>query len=118
MDLEAARDHCLSLPEATEGFPFGPDVLVFKVAGKMFALLSLEAVPPSMNVKCDPERAIELRAQYPAVQPGYHMSKKHWNTVVLDGTVPTDLVRGFIDDSWRLVASKLPKRDRVRLGLA
>jgi len=118
MDLEAARDHCLSLPESTEGFPFGPDVLVFKVAGKMFALLSLEAVPPSMNVKCDPERAIELRAQYPAVQPGYHMSKKHWNTVVLDGTVPTDLVRGFIDDSWRLVASKLPKRDRVRLGLA
>ena len=118
MDLEAARDHCLSLPESTEGFPFGPDVLVFKVAGKMFALLSLEAVSPSMNVKCDPERAIELRAQYPAVKPGYHMSKKHWNTVVLDGSVPTDVVRSFIDDSWRLVASKLKKADRVRLGLA
>lgn len=117
MDIEAARDHCLSLPESTEGFPFGPDVLVFKVAGKMFALLSFEAIPPSMNVKCDPERAIELRAQYPAVTPGYHMSKKHWNTVTLDGTVPSDVVRSFIDDSWRLVASKLKKADRVRLGL-
>ncbi len=117
MDLDAIRAHFLDYEQCTEGFPFGPDVLVFKVAGKMFGLISIDAVPPRINVKCDPDRALELRAQYAAVEPGYHMSKKHWNTVVLDGSVPDDLVRGWVDGSYSLVAEGLPKKVRDTLGL-
>jgi predicted DNA-binding protein (MmcQ/YjbR family) len=85
MDIEQLREFCLSKPEVEECFPFGPTTLVFKVNGKIFLLASLESQPLQINVKCDPEEAIELREQYPAVIPGYHMNKKWWNTVIIDG---------------------------------
>ena len=117
MDLDLIREHCLARPETTEGFPFGEDVLVFKVAGKMFATLALERVPQSMNLKCQPDVARKLRDEWDAVQPGYHMNKKHWNTVVLDGTVPPATLKGWIDESYRLVAAGLPKYKQRELGL-
>ena len=117
MDFEAFRDRCLTLPGVTEGFPFGPDVLVFKVAGKMFALLALEAIPPTANLKCDPERAIELRDAYDGITPGYHMNKQHWNTVRLDGSVPAPLLEELLQHSFDLIASKLPKSTHRELGL-
>ena len=117
MDLEAFRIRCLAYPGVTEGFPFGPDVLVFKVAGKMFALLALEGIPPTANLKCDPERAITLRESHDAITPGYHMNKQHWNTVRLDGALPAALVEELLDHSFTLIASKLPKKTRRELGL-
>ena len=115
MDLAAVRDLCLALPEAAESFPFGEGALVFKVAGKMFALLALDAIPARVNLKCDPERAVELREAYPAVAPGYHMNKRHWNTVVLDRSVPSPRVREMVTDSYRLVVVGLKKADRERV---
>lgn len=115
MDLADVRDYCLAQPEATEDQPFGPDVLVFKVAGKMFALLSLDAIPPRVNLKVEPERGVELRERYEAVEPGRHMNKRHWVTVTLGG-VPNGLLRELIDDSYRLVVAGLRKADRERLG--
>ena len=115
MDIEHARDFCLALPETTEGFPFGPDVLVFKVAGRMFATLAMDEDPARMNVKCDPDDAVRLRDEYECVEPGYHMNKRHWNTLVLDGSVVNAVVEGWIRDSWTLVARSLKKADRVRL---
>ena len=103
MDIELLRDYCLAKPEAEECFPFGPDNLVFKVKGKMFLLASLDQQPLRFNVKCDPEKAIELREQYAAVLPGYHMNKKLWNTVIIDGTLSSGILREFIDDSYELV---------------
>src|SRR5690606_9566295 len=94
MDLAAFQAHCLALPEAEETFPFGPDVVVYKVRGKIFALALLDDVPPRLNLKCDPDRALELRDRYPGITPGYHMNKRHWNTVRLDGSVPSRLVQG------------------------
>ena len=88
MDLAQFREYCLSKPRATEGTPFGPDVLVFKVGGKMFALAALDEVPTAANLKCDPDLALELRDRYEQVQPGYHMNKKHWNTVEIDSEIP------------------------------
>ena len=104
MDAESFRDRCLAKPAVTESTPFGPDNLVFKVGGKMFALLSLDEVPPRANLKCDPDVALELRDRYVAVQPGYHMNKKHWNTLVLEGDVPEAELRKMIDLSFELVA--------------
>lgn len=118
MTFRELRDHCLSLPGAEETFPFGEDVLVFKVAGKMFALTSLERLPLSVSLKCDPDRAVELRASYPSVLPGYHLSKRHWNTVELDGSIPAHEVRGWIDDSYRLVVAGLRRADREALARA
>jgi predicted DNA-binding protein (MmcQ/YjbR family) len=106
MDIESIRAYCLSKPDAEEALPFGPDVLVFKVKGKIFLLLPLDTVPLRFNVKCDPERAVELREQYAAVLPGYHMNKKHWNTVVADGSIASQLLRNWIDDSYDLVRGK------------
>lgn len=106
MDLETFRDYCLTKPGATEDTPFGPDNLVFKVGGKMFALASLDEIPARVNLKCDPERALDLRDRYEEVQPGYHMNKKHWNTVTLSGGIPDAEVRRMIDDSYNLVAAK------------
>ncbi len=103
MDLESFREYCLNKPEATEDAPFGPDNIVFKVGGKMFALASLDDVPPRVNLKCDPERALDLRDRYEDVQPGYHMNKKHWNTIALSGGVPDAELRGLIDHSYELV---------------
>jgi predicted DNA-binding protein (MmcQ/YjbR family) len=112
MNVESFRDYCLSKPKATEGTPFGPDNIVFKVEGKMFALLALDEVPTAVNLKCDPDLALELRDRYEQVQPGYHMNKKHWNTVVLDGVIPENEISGMIDHSNDLVVRSLPKAKR------
>ena len=110
MDPEQFREYCLAKPWVTEGTPFGEDTLVFKIAGKMFALLSLDGVPPRVNLKCDPDRALELRDRYEQVLPGYHMNKKHWNTVILDGAIPHWTIVEMIDHSYDLVQSKAKKR--------
>ncbi len=116
MYLDEFRSACLALPETREDQPFGPDVLVFKVCDKMFALLSLDDIPPRVNLKCDPEEAVALREEYDAILPGYHMNKRHWNTVVLNAEVPTALVHAMIEDSYRLVVAGLRKADRKRLA--
>ena len=115
MDLPDAIARFLAKPGAEETTPFGPDSLVYKVAGKMFALASPDAFPSSINLKCDPDRAELLRAEHPAITPGYHMSKRHWNTVVLDGSVPSSLVRELIDHSYDLVVAGLTKAERAKL---
>ncbi len=112
MTFNDIYEHALSLPGATEDFPFGEDTLVFKVSGRMFGLVGLDQVPPRMNLKCDPERALELRERYDAIIPGYHMNKKHWNTVIFDGSLPEELERGLIEESYRLVVAGLPKGKR------
>jgi predicted DNA-binding protein (MmcQ/YjbR family) len=109
MDLEEFREYCLRKPGATDEMPFGPDVLVFKVSGKMFALTSLERFPAAANLKCDPDLALDLRDQYEQVTPGYHMNKKHWNTVEIDSGLPDAELRKMIDHSFDLVARKWPK---------
>lgn len=103
MNIEEIRAYCLSKAGAEEGLPFGPDTLVYKVRGKIFLLMGMENDPLRFNVKCDPEKALELREEYPCVQPGYHMNKKHWNTIVVDGSVSGELLREWIDDSYELV---------------
>jgi predicted DNA-binding protein (MmcQ/YjbR family) len=115
MNVESFRDYCLSKPAATEGTPFGPEDIVFKVKGKMFGILALDEVPPRANLKCDPDLAMELRDRYEQVQPGYHMNKKHWNTIVLDGVIPDNEIRKMIDDSYDLVVQSLPKAKRQAL---
>jgi predicted DNA-binding protein (MmcQ/YjbR family) len=115
MNAESFRAHCLSKSAATEGTPFGPEDIVFKVAGKMFAILALEEVPPRVNLKCDPDLALELRDRYEQVEPGYHMNKKHWNTVVLDGVIPDQEIRKMIDHSYELVVESLPEKKRKAL---
>ncbi|MGH3509519.1 MAG: MmcQ/YjbR family DNA-binding protein [Nocardioidaceae bacterium] len=109
---------CLSLPAVEETYPFGDEVAVFKVGGKMFALLPLSEEPGSVNLKCDPARALELREVYPGIRPGYHQSKRHWNTVDLDGSVEDDVVRGLIADSYDLVVAGLPSSIRAELARA
>ena len=115
MDLAQFRKYCLSKPFATEGTPVGPDVLVFKVRGKMFALASLEEVPTTVNLKCEPDLALDLRDRYEQVQPGYHMNKKRWNTVEIDSEIPDAEVRKMIDHSYELVIKSLPKAERKKL---
>jgi predicted DNA-binding protein (MmcQ/YjbR family) len=115
MELQDAIAHCLSLPATEETTPFGPDVLVYKVAGKMFATAGLGNEVGRMNLKCDPERALALRDEWEAIQPGYHMSKKHWNTLIFDRTLPDKLIRDLIDHSYQLVVSGLPKKTREML---
>jgi predicted DNA-binding protein (MmcQ/YjbR family) len=109
MDLAQFREYCLSKRCATESTPFGPDVLVFKVSGKMFALAVLDEVPTTVNLKCDPDLALDLRDRYEQVTPGYHMNKKHWNTVEIDGGIPDPELRKMIDHSYDLVVKSLPK---------
>jgi predicted DNA-binding protein (MmcQ/YjbR family) len=107
---EDIRKYCLGKKgKITEGFPFGEDVLVFKVNGKVFSLLMIDERPLSMNLKCDPELAIELRERYEAVRPGYHMNKTHWNTVTIDGSIPPLEIRKMIDHSHELVVKSLGK---------
>jgi len=115
MNVETLREYCLSKKSVTEGFPFGEDTLVFKVMDKIFLLISLSANPLQFNAKCDPEKAIELREEYNSVQPGYHMNKKHWNTVSVDGSLSTALLKEMIDDSYNLIVESLPKKIRDRL---
>jgi predicted DNA-binding protein (MmcQ/YjbR family) len=109
--------YCLGKPGAAETFPFGADVLVFKVKGKMFALTNIERLPFAVSLKCDPDLAAELRDRYPAVQPGYHLNKRHWNTVEIDGSVPDGELRAWIDASYDLVVRSLPRADREPLLL-
>jgi len=103
MNVEQIRQYCLSKELATECLPFGPDHLVFKVNNKMFLLLSLIADPSTINVKCDPEKALELRAAYDCIVPGYHMNKKHWNTIIIEHYLMADEIKKWIDDSYDLV---------------
>ncbi len=107
MDIEEIREYILQKPLVTEGFPFGEDTLVFKVNEKIFLLTGLNSNPLQFNVKCNPDKAIELREAYPeSILPGYHMNKKHWNSVIVDGTITRKLLKEMIDDSYNLVAKK------------
>jgi predicted DNA-binding protein (MmcQ/YjbR family) len=110
------RRACLELPGAREDFPFGAGVSVFKVGGKMFALSRLGARPLTVSLKCEPELAEQLRATYPAVRPGYHLNKRHWNTVEIDGSLADRLLLDLIEDSYDLVVAGLPKRVQAELG--
>ncbi len=116
MDAAGLRGWCLQQGGAFEDFPFGPGHSVFKVFGKMFALSALDRTPLEVSVKCEPELATELRNGYPAIRPGYHLNKRHWNTITLDGSLPDQLVCDLIEDSYDLVVSALPKRLREQLG--
>ena len=107
MNIEQLREYCLSKPDTEETLPFGPDTLVFKVNTKVFLLTGLDSHPLQFNVKCDPDKAVELREEYPhCILPGYHMNKKHWNTIIVDGSVSNKQLEGFIDDSYNLVKGK------------
>ena len=109
MNIESLQEYCLSKPDVVETLPFGPDTLVYKVKGKIFLLAALDQDPLSFNVKCDPEKALELRETYPCVVPGYHINKKHWNTVFVDGSVTTAQLKEWIDWSYQLVKGKSTK---------
>lgn len=111
MNIEEIRNYALSKEEVTEGFPFGEETLVLKTGGKIFLLAGLDAIPLSINLKCDPDKAAELREAYPDnILPGYHMNKKHWNTIVLDGSIKNRLVKELIDHSYDLVYK--PKKSK------
>ena len=116
MDIETIHQYCISKPGVTEEFPFDESTLVFKVAGKMFALTGLDASPKFINLKCDPERAVELREEYNSITPGYHMNKKHWNSLYFeDSDVPPKLILELIDHSYTLVVNSLPKKTQNSL---
>ena len=104
MDLEQLREYALSKPDVEETFPFEPDTLVYKIDGKMFLLTGSDSIPLQFNVKCDPDLALELREQYAAIIPGWHMNKKHWNTVIIDGSISNKRLQELIDHSYQLVA--------------
>ena len=115
MNLEELREYCLSLPHVTEDMPFGEDILVFRICNRIFVLTSLDSVPLRVSLKCDPERAIELREQYPnKIIAGYHLNKKHWNTVLLEG-LPPALIKEMIQHSYDQVLAKVPKKEREKL---
>jgi len=116
MNIEQLRDYCLS-KNGEETLPFGPDTLVYKVAGKVFLLTGLEEEQLRFNVKCDPDKAIELREEFSCVLPGYHMNKKHWNTIVVDASVSTKQLKEWIDHSYDQVVEGLPKKTRDSLRL-
>lgn len=115
MNIETLREYCIAKPGATESFPFDMVTLVFKVGNKLFALLDTESRPTTINLKCDPERALQLRDQFAAVQPGFHMSKMHWNTITIDGSVRWQEVQEWIDHSYELVRKGLSKAIREQL---
>lgn len=106
MDIEELRDFVLTMKDVEESFPFGEDTLVFKTNNKIFLLVSLSSSPLQFNAKCDPEKAIQLREEFPCILPGYHMNKKHWNTVIIDGRLSKSQLKEFIKDSYHLVAKK------------
>lgn len=116
MNIEEVRDYCLGKKAVEETFPFDEHTLVFKVLGKMFALCALERFPPQINLKCDPERALELREEYDGViYAGYHMNKKHWNTIEIN-QVPVAVIKDLIDHSYQLVVDKMPKKLKQQLS--
>ena len=112
MDQHELKAACLALPGAAEEFPFGDEVSVFKVGGKMFALCPLDNRPLQLSVKCEPDLAVQLRAAHPAIAPGYHLNKRHWNTITLDGSLPDQMVADLLTDSYDLVAASLPRARR------
>jgi predicted DNA-binding protein (MmcQ/YjbR family) len=114
MHIESLRDYCLSKPGTEEELPFGPDTLVFKVNKKIYLLTGLNGEGLRFNIKCDPARAIELLEEYPTVLPGWHMNKKHWNTIVADGSVPDSILKEWIDHSYELVAGKSKKQTKKK----
>ena len=118
MDGDGAQTYFLQRPEAWLDFPFGPDVYVFKVRDKMFGTLGWEQEVPRINLKCEPNQALILRDVFEAVLPGYHMNKAHWNTVLLDGSIPIGEIERMIDHSYALVVKKLPKSQRISLEIA
>ncbi len=115
MNIESFREYCLAKPGVEETFPFGEETLVFKVMGKMFAATGLDSAGFTVNLKCDPDRIPDLRDRYPEIRPGYHMNKKHWNTIDFEGELEEPLLRELIDHSYELVVAKLPKKDRESL---
>ncbi|MBA2664298.1 MAG: MmcQ/YjbR family DNA-binding protein [Bradymonadaceae bacterium] len=116
MDLEDIRQYCLEKPAVSEDFPFDQDTLAFRVKRKIFLLTNIEAFPARINLKCDPARAVELREEHPsAILPGYHMNKKHWNTVILDGTLTEALIYELVDHSYDLIVASLTKAERDTL---
>lgn len=112
MNIEELRAYCLGKKAVDESFPFGNETLVFKVAGKIFLLAGIESNPLQFNVKCDPDKAIELREKYTCVLPGYHMNKAHWNTIICEPSVSKKLIFNWIDDSYHLILNSLPKKIR------
>lgn len=118
MDAETLKAACLELTGAVETFPFNPETSVFKVGGKMFAATTLDAEPLKVSLKCDPELALRLRGQHPEITGGWHLNKRHWNTVRLDGALPDLLVREMIEDSYDLVVSSLPRDEQRKLDWA
>jgi predicted DNA-binding protein (MmcQ/YjbR family) len=116
MTADELRDHCLSFPGADETFPFSPENSVFKVAGKIFAISRVDAEPLRVSLKCEPGLATQLRESHAAVQPGYHLNKRHWNTVTLDGSLPDEMIRDLVEDSYDLIVSKLPRARRRALA--
>ena len=116
MNIEEYREYCLSFSCTSEGFPFDEKTLVFKVMGKMFALADVNTFD-MINLKCDPEKAVELRERYTCVQPGYHMNKKHWNSIYLDGSVSDDLIKQWIKHSYDLIVLSLPKKIQREWGV-
>lgn len=114
MDLETIRKYCMAKKNTTESFPFGETTLVFKVRGKIFLLMGLDERPLQFNVKCEPELAVELRETYSSVIPAFHMNKKHWNTVIIDGQVSSKQIREMIDASYDLVVKSLPRKERKK----
>lgn len=116
MDIKNLKSYLLNKPGGTEDYPFGPDTLVYKVMGKMFALLGEDDNPLRINLKCDPDEALVLRDMYESVIPGYHMNKEHWNTVILDGSIPESEIKKMIDESYRLVVKSLKKSDKEKLS--
>ena len=114
MNIEEFRDYCLEKPGVSEEMPFGPDTLVFKVGGKIFALTDINTFA-SINLKCDPGRAVELRDQFDFIRPGYHMSKKHWNTVLLESGLSNAMLQEMIDHSYALVYAGLSRRDKLKV---
>lgn len=115
MNIEEFRIYCISKPGVTEEFPFGPETLVYKVEGKVFALTGLDSPVFEVNLKCNPDHALELREIHPEVKPGYHMNKKHWNTVNFEGNLPEGLLKNLVDHSYESVVQKLPKSKRNQL---
>ena len=115
MNVETISQYCLSKKGAVEDFPFDEETLVFKVGGKMFALIPLEKIPLQINLKCDPEKAIELREQFEDVQPGWHMSKTHWNTILLEGNIRWSDLKDWIDHSYNEVVKGLKKSEREKI---
>ena len=110
--VDDVRSHIMAKPEVVDETPFGPEVLVYKILGKIFATLGFEDEIGQMNLKCDPRRALQLRDEYEAILPGYHMNKKHWNTLVLDGSLSSYLVGELIDHSYQLVVNGMPRKTR------